>query len=455
MKHDLETADLMAEAGRFWTPLNCDWRGRVYSIPHFNFQRDDRVRALFLFADGMPIGEEGLKWLKVHVANCMGHDKISIEERLQWTNDNVQHIEQMTTCPTKELWWTKADKPFLFLAAAMELCSALRTGPKYVTRLPVSFDGSCSGLQHLSAMTRDENTAALVNLLPGEEPQDVYQTVADVVSTRVAKDAATGVSVAASWLTYGITRKLVKRNVMTYSYSSKKFGMAQQLMEDLMRPLEFSVLTGEYTSHPFGEDNGRAAAKYLAGITYDAIETLVKRPAEAMKMLQKCARALAHEGKPVTWQTPLGLPWINRYHELTLKTLSLWLHDARVNISYADGHEAAIDKDRASNGVAPNFVHACDAAHLLLVAQASACEDITQIATVHDSFGCLAPQAARFRQIIREQFVKLYADNDVLSQVLAQASHDLTVHNQQRLPALPAFGALKLEEVLNADYAFA
>jgi hypothetical protein len=32
------------------------------------FNRDDPVRALFLSADGLPIGEQGLYWLKLHVA---------------------------------------------------------------------------------------------------------------------------------------------------------------------------------------------------------------------------------------------------------------------------------------------------------------------------------------------------------------------------------------------------
>lgn len=238
-----------------------------------------------------------------------------------------------------------------------------------------------------------------------------------------------------------------------------------------MKPLEFDVLSGKIKTHPFASPgdwyvdkkdgktkkraDGYAAADYLAGIVYAAIKALVHRPAEAMKMLQKCARGLAHEGKPLSWTTPLGLPWINRYHEPKLQTLNLWLHDARVRMVYADGHEPEIDKDRAANGSAPNFVHACDAAHLLMVASASACEDITQIATVHDSFGCLASQAGRFRTIIREQFVKLYEHNDVLMQVLAQASHDLTVHNQQRLPTAPAMGKLNLSQIEEAEYAFA
>jgi DNA-directed RNA polymerase len=55
---------------------------------------------------------------------------------------------------------------------------------------------------------------------------------------------------------------------------------------------------------------------------------------------------------------------------------------------------------------------------LLRTVNAAVREDIRSIATIHDSFGCLPSRAERFRQIIREQFVRMYADNDVLAQVL-------------------------------------
>jgi DNA-directed RNA polymerase len=93
---DMSTAEKLAEAERFYTPMNLDWRGRVYGMCHFNFQREDRVRALFEFADGEPIGEEGLYWLKVHVANCGAFDKIDkrpFEESVQWVNANLEKIE--------------------------------------------------------------------------------------------------------------------------------------------------------------------------------------------------------------------------------------------------------------------------------------------------------------------------------------------------------------------------
>jgi DNA-directed RNA polymerase len=457
---DTTTAKLLA-GGPFWTPCNLDWRGRVYPLSHFNFQRDDRVRALFLFDQGARIGEEGLRWLKVHLANCGDFGKISkrpMAERVQWVDAHLEEILAMVSFPmgSAHQWWRDADKPFLFLAACMELQQALETGLSFVTRLPCSFDGTCSGLQHLCAMTRAEE-GRLVNLTDGELPQDVYETVAAKVRSRIEADKDN--PLAAICLAYGIDRKLVKRNVMTYSYSSKKFGMSQQHMEDLMRPLDFKVLDGELKAHPFAFDGdvraGSSAAKYLAMHVYEAIEEVVTKPAQAMAFLQKCARALAHEGKPLEWTTPTGLPWSNRYHVAQIKKITLWMHDVSIQVNLAVGDQKEIDKDKSANSVAPNFVHACDAAHLMLTVNAANAEGIAQIATVHDSFGCLAPYATRFNAIIREQFAAMYEQNDVLAQALERATSALSVHNRERLPELVEHGSLNINEVINARYAFA
>jgi DNA-directed RNA polymerase len=470
LNEDTSTARLLV--GRpFWTPCNLDWRGRVYPLPHFNFQRDDRVRALFLFDTGASIGAEGIEALKVQVANTGDFGKISkrpIQERIEWTNTHLDEILAMAAHPTgtAHRWWIDADKPFLFLAACMELRNALDIGPSFITRLPCSYDGSCSGLQHLCAMTRAEE-GALVNLTSSPLPQDVYETVAQQVRARIGAEDN---KFSRLCMSFGIDRKLVKRNVMTYSYSSKKFGMSQQHLEDLMRPLAFQVLDGSLDVHPFASDedvktlkdgrvvkvaDGVAASKYLAAHVYEAIEQTVTKPALAMAFLQKCARALAHEGKPLEWTTPTGLPWSNRYHVAQIKKLTLYLHDVPVQVNLAVGDEKQIDKDKSANSVAPNFVHALDAAHLALTVNACFSEDITQVATVHDSFGCLAPHAARFNQIIREQFVAMYENNDVLAQVLESASAALTVHNRERLPEPVEYGSLNLKGVLDAQYAFA
>jgi DNA-directed RNA polymerase len=477
---DIATAEGLVGAP-FYLPHNCDWRGRVYSIPHFSFSRDDRVRGMFRFATGVPIGsmtehEGGLYWLSVHCANTGDYNKVSkrpFAERVGWCLANQEMIRQIANDPKGTVeTWKAADKPFLFVAACRELARAWAEGESFVTRLPVSFDGSCSGLQHLCAMTRAEE-GALVNLTPSDCPQDIYQVVADRVRARVEADvgkpAVTKLvkrgdeevtvtidvdDLAKRTLAYGVTRKLVKRAVMTYAYSSKQFGMAEQFREDTMQPLALAVMRGDLQAHPFGPDHGKQASKFLAQHTFAAIEEVVQGPARAMKALQGAARALAHEGKCVRWTTPTGLPFLNRYMRHTTEQVRLWLSDVQVRVSLGE-ETLAVDKDRCANGIAPNFVHSLDAAHLAMVVNAAVSEGITSLALVHDSFGCHAPHGTRFRQIIREQFHRLYTEFSPLASLLEQAKLDLTDPNCGRLPDLPEMGRLELNQILSSDYAFA
>ena len=56
-----------------------------------------------------------------------------------------------------------------------------------------------------------------------------------------------------------LLRKHIKRNTMTWAYSSRKFGMAKQLQSDIMDKLATEVRS-ERDKHPFEPDNGHAAA---------------------------------------------------------------------------------------------------------------------------------------------------------------------------------------------------
>jgi DNA-directed RNA polymerase len=92
LSEDLATAELLTREGVFFTPCNVDWRGRVYPLSHFNFQREDRVRALFEFSHGEPMTVAGLFWLKVHVANSGDFDKVSKKSfaaRVAWVDVKI------------------------------------------------------------------------------------------------------------------------------------------------------------------------------------------------------------------------------------------------------------------------------------------------------------------------------------------------------------------------------
>ena len=496
---DMRVADAMAKHDCFYTPMNLDWRGRVYALSSFNFQREDRVRALFLFQQGMEIGTEGLRYLQMHTANCgdfkvtvddksVKISKRTIEERVQWCDQNRELITSIASAPLVHTQWMQAGKPFLFLAACFELAAAWEQGSSFITHLPTSYDGSCSGLQHLSGLTLAEE-GRMVNLTYSPLPEDIYQRTADLAYLMVEKDlnhepapdakdpvvaakASADIRVMARlFLDYdGDRRGIVKRNVMCYSYSSKTFGMSAQQQEDLMDPLAREVLEGKREAHPFagfchgpynkdGMRQPSKAARYIAGHVFTAIETLIDLPAQAMRMLQTIAKAMAHEGKATRWTTPVGLPWINRYHPPEITTVNLYLVDSgikeRVRVNIATGSMKEIDKSKSANGIAPNAVHSLDASHLLLSVNASVAEGIASIATVHDSFGCLAPQAAAFNSIIREQFILMYETHDVLAEILAQATADLTQTNWKMLPPMITKGSLNLKDLLNAEYAFA
>src|SRR5262249_9739960 len=185
IKRDLGTAEFLAKRGRFWIPCNIDTRGRVYGLPYFNFQREDHVRSLFLFAEGEPVGDS-IRWLEVAVTNHFGV-KGAWDNRRAWAAENRELIRAVAADPIGTFdRWRKADDPFSFVAACMEL-SAADKSRSYETRFPVLLDGSCNGIQHLALMTRDEKAGRLVNLTDADEVFDLYSIVEGKVREQLAE----------------------------------------------------------------------------------------------------------------------------------------------------------------------------------------------------------------------------------------------------------------------------
>ena len=56
-----------------------DFRGRLNALEAFNYATADTKRSLFRFASPAEITDRGLDWLRIHTANCYGHDKLSYQ----------------------------------------------------------------------------------------------------------------------------------------------------------------------------------------------------------------------------------------------------------------------------------------------------------------------------------------------------------------------------------------
>ena len=113
--------------------------------------------------------------------------KEELSVRINWVRDNAQKITDCATLPLEYTWWADADKPFCFLAWAIEYSNYMKAENKenFITTLPIQADCSNSGLQHYSAMMRDEIGGKATNLVPSNKPNDVYGIVAEKVIERL------------------------------------------------------------------------------------------------------------------------------------------------------------------------------------------------------------------------------------------------------------------------------
>jgi DNA-dependent RNA polymerase len=114
------------------------------------------------------------------------------DARVLWVGEDLEHIECLIDIYLRNIWWIKADSPFFFLAACFEPADALQTAipSTYPFRLPVVCNGRCSGIQHLSMMTRSGNEARLADPLSMDTICDVNATVVRLVAERLYADAS-------------------------------------------------------------------------------------------------------------------------------------------------------------------------------------------------------------------------------------------------------------------------
>ena len=217
MKRVLLEAKRFQEYEAIYFAYFCDFRGRIYpKASNLQPQGTDYVKALLHFTDGKKLdSEEAIMYFCMHGANTFGHglDKKTLAEKLKWVDDNHHKILKSAENPydLNGLWHESDEEPWLFLAFCFEYAEMNRLGKDFVSHLPIAFDGSCNGLQHLSAMLLDEVGGEAVNLTSKPSKQDIYDTVRAKTETLLRGNSE---PLAADLVKVTITRKAGKRTVM-------------------------------------------------------------------------------------------------------------------------------------------------------------------------------------------------------------------------------------------------
>jgi DNA-directed RNA polymerase len=452
----IETAEMFLEEPEFFFPYQLDFRGRVYPVPaRLNPQGEDSARAMLEFANGLPIGRDGGKWLAIHGANMYGVDKVSFDDRVKWVLDNERIITETVVYPFDNLsFWTKADKPFQFLAFCFEWVSYLthleegKFMDSFISRLPIAMDGSNNGIQNLSAMGRDVNAAAFVNLIPSDIPQDIYQLVADRVIEAVKADYNNPDpkrrAQAYGWEGH-ITRKIVKRPIMTMPYGVTQYGMIDQIQQELVS----MQLQGKC---PFSTDC-RAEAAYLSVKLREVLGDTVSSAVGVMTWLQEVARVVANDGLPIVWKTPIGFHVQQNYRKLSTKRIQTLLGGARVK-SIVSVPTNAIDVKSMSRGISPNLVHSFDASHMMDTILRCKAQGVTDFQMIHDSYGTHACNAGLLARELREAFISQYTP-DRLMEFVEQLREQVGEDSRPNLIDPPEYGTLDINVVRDSLYFFA
>lgn len=457
-----QACDLDGER-EIYFPFNIDFRGRVYPIPaQLNHMGNDLSRGILTFSESRPLGDRGLYWLKVQLANLYGNDKCSLDERVEFVEENMSHVLESASRPLEYDWWLDADKPFQALATCFEVSRAVAHQrdrgdlESFMSSLPVHQDGSCNGLQHYAALGRDYRGGSEVNLTPRDRPSDVYSGVLDIVKTKVeahlrGENGASEIEVTG---TNGMTqqeiagivydhlvRKTIKQTVMTTVYGVTFVGAKKQIYSQLRHLTE----PGGELEH-LSDDIMYGASGYLAQLTLNSQGELFSSANRVKQWLTSAADTVARCGQPISWMTPLGLPVVQPYRHSAKHRVKTHMQDVTLAIS---DETLPVSKPRQKSAFPPNYVHSLDSTHMMMTALECEKQGLTFTA-VHDSYWTHASDVDQMSRVLRECFVDLH------SRSLLEELRDSLVlrYPSVEFAPLPEPGELDLSEVNESQYFF-
>ncbi|QGH74764.1 RNA polymerase [Bacteriophage DSS3_PM1] len=473
----------------FYHLYNFDFRGRIYPNTAFlHEQSSDNAKGILTLDEKVPLGKDGMKWLYFHATNSWGEDKLELPDRVQWAKDHLSMIWACAEDPYSNQEWLEAEKAFSFLACCIEIKAALEFAQdhpvsEFESGLPIYIDGTNNGVQHLAAMSQDEEVAPLVNLVPQKKPGDVYMFIADkawgsiegmcselpqkilkkfeetfeegkrlqqIYADAPPKSERKALAYAdlkhwkhtkrklreqlfpVYWA--GVTdpkirRKTVKRNTMTLGYGGTEYGMGQQVIEDTRQLSDYL------------RDKDYLWGIMMGELVYNTCYAELKGPAAMLRMFEALADRSNGKSEPLSWRSPLTrFPVVQDYRKAKSVRLKLKHNDRTLWTQIQVWEEATLNESKQRTGAAPNIVHSLDAVHLTITVYYA---DYPMV-VVHDSFGCHAGNMEKLFRHVRQTFVDLYAANP-LEDILGQLdSEDL----------MPEKGNLDVSEILSSDFAF-
>lgn len=406
-------------ADTFYLPVNMDFRGRVYyRTPWVTPQSNDLGKSMLRF----PPRGEGLRYpvtaayeaLALHMSSLYGNDKLPLSERLAWYEEWAGDAGEEADCP-------------LTLEAHRKLITEGRWD-----EIPVQLDGTCNGLQHLSALTRDEVGAAQVNLTKGgDRPSDIYGVVAEGTTWRwTTLDEPWAVRLREARLV--IDRSLCKQPVMVLPYGGTFDAVRKAVKESVLGQL--GIGHAEKADSPWHrvEEGGYAAFKtraladhplfnadirLLSHLIHESITPVIPKAMAAMDTLQGIAKWVGT--RALAWQTghSSGRMWVIQAKSkasrkrVTMKGYHLPDIIRRLTLVTQTNE---VDPKAHRTGIVANFIHSLDAEHLARTVHLFKEGGGSCVGTIHDCVMCRPSETALMHRSLRQAFMEMYGEDDPL-----------------------------------------
>jgi DNA-directed RNA polymerase len=475
---------------------NCDFRGRIYNTTVFlEEQASDQAKALLQYVNSTPLGETGLLWLMIHTANVWGNDKVSLEKRIAFVEDNMDQYILWGTDPVNNRGWMEADKSWSFLMCCIEFaeiaawCENGMAQEAFPSHVICYIDGSNNGIQHLVAMSRDHEAAPYVNLTEttGDDPVpgDIYMYIAEKVWEKIEK-AASEASEEAVARYSPIKKKFaeLKKSISTSESKQAKveaYGDYEVYRSSLGDSKDIAsyapIFWNEFKGNPkiqrkmvkrnvmtigYGATKGGMGQQakddtpdmhddcrwipggwhfWFGALVFDTCYEYLDGPAMMLRMFRDLAEHENSHSRMLSYRTPVtNFPVVQNYLAPESGRAAFIFQGKRIRLNYEIAEKKELNKAKQTSGTAPNVTHSLDAAHLTMVVHNTPFE----VTTIHDSFGCHAGDMGDLFRVTREQFLELYRENPLLNILGQVGCENLMPNTKEWLP----------DAVLNSDFAF-
>ena len=379
----------------FWMMMYYDFRGRCYSSSvYMNNQASKLSKSLFLLEEAKEVDEKALEWIKIHAVNCWGEDKLPLADRAAYFDANKAEWMEWADMPLELTDWRAADDPYSFLAALLELKAYFATpeGQTFVSGLPIALDMTCSGLQVLSMMSKDSESAVLCNLLANADRGDYYLFIADNVELFKTHPF---------WHKMSPKRRsIVKRSCMTYFYHCGAKTMGEHIWNDFRTEKGFEGLKYEY-------------CRELGQEVYRKCRELMTGPTRLMDKFIEVGMKFLETNDDLRYSTPDGFVVMQDYRKSRTMVVQTTFGKKRMGIRVITEREVIVDRNKVKSASPANVTHSFDAYLLRSIVNNGEYNKMV----IHDSFSACPGDAQSLYEDVRKVSIESFS-GDVLKECL-------------------------------------